>query len=139
MIKVVSSSILLNCRQINILSTWKCNHPSHPKEYRGLLGWDDVGKTSPLSGPVRSFEQDPIEIYGRQDVIMGIEDDNGEEYDFEIDKTNYRKFRKKAESLIGDRTWFTFKVAGVVDSNYAQEEILRMWLMIAIRVRFKEP
>jgi len=70
---------------------------------------------------------------------MGIEDDNGEEYDFEIDKTNYRKFRKKAESLIGDRTWFTFKVAGVVDSNYAQEEILRMWLMIAIRVRFKEP
>ena len=57
---------------------------------------------------------------------MGIEDDNGEEYDFEIDKTNYRKFRKKAESLIGDRTWFTFKVAGVVDSNYAQEEILRM-------------
>jgi len=25
----------------------------------------------------------PIEIYGAQDEIMGIDDDNGEEYDFE--------------------------------------------------------
>jgi hypothetical protein len=83
-----------------------------------------IGMTLPLSGWVKTFEQDPIEIYGVQNAIMGIEDDNGEEYDFEIDKGNYRKFKKKALRDIGCRTFFTFKVTKVVDLNHAQGKIM---------------
>jgi hypothetical protein len=85
-----------------------------------------VGKTFPLSGWIRSFEQDPIEIYGVQNAIMGIEDDNGEEYDFEIDKANYRKFKKKALRIIDDRIFFCFKVTNVIDSNHAQGKIISL-------------
>jgi hypothetical protein len=79
-----------------------------------------------LSGWLKCFEQNPIEIYGIQNAIMGMDDDNGETYDFEVDKANYRKFKKKVERVVGDRIFFSFKVTNVIGPNHTQGEIISL-------------
>ena len=83
-----------------------------------------IGKTFPLSGRIKVFEQNTIEIYGVQNAIMGMEDNNGEEFDFEVNKGNYRKFREKLERVMGDRIFFEFMVTNVIGPNHAQGRIL---------------
>jgi len=83
-----------------------------------------IGKTFPLSGRLKVLDQNTIEIYGVQNAIMGMEDDNGELYDFEVDKYNYRKFRERFGRLMGDRIFFEFMVTNVIGPNHAQGKIL---------------
>jgi hypothetical protein len=54
---------------------------------------------------------------------MGMDNDNGGIYDFEVDKANYRKFKKKLERAIDDKIRFEFKVTNVIDPNHTQGEI----------------
>ena len=83
-----------------------------------------IGKTFPLSGRLKSFEQDPIEIYGVQNAIMGMEDIYEEMYDFEVDKANYKKFKSKLNRFINEIICFEFMVTNVIDPNHTQGEIL---------------
>jgi hypothetical protein len=83
-----------------------------------------IGKTFPLSGRIRVFDQNTIDTYGVQNAIMGIEDDNGEEFDFEVDKVNYKKYKEKFERVMGDRIFFEFMVTNVIGPNHAQGKIL---------------
>lgn len=82
-----------------------------------------IGKTFPLSGRIKCLEQDTIDILGRQNAIMEMEDDNGESFDFEIDKSNYNMFKKKLEKVMMDRIFFIFEVSNVVNLNHTQGKI----------------
>jgi hypothetical protein len=83
-----------------------------------------VGKTFPLSGRIKIFEQNTINIYWVQDAIMGMEDDNGEEFDFEVSKGNYIRFKRKLERIMGDKIFFEFMVTEIKGPNYVHGKIL---------------
>jgi hypothetical protein len=55
---------------------------------------------------------------------MRIDDDNGESYLFEIDKANYRKFKKKLERVVDDRIFFTFEVSNIIGPYHTQGKII---------------
>jgi hypothetical protein len=69
-----------------------------------------------------------IEIYEVRNAIMGMDDDNGEPYDFEVDKANYRKFKKKLKRVIDDKIRFEFKVTNVIGPNHTQGKIISLQL-----------
>ena len=89
-----------------------------------------IEKTFTLRGYLRHFEQDTTEIYGVQNAIMGMEDYYNELYDFEVDKANYRKFRKKLDRVMDEYINFKFRVTRIqspnqnLGPNYTQGKIL---------------
>ncbi|MBE0674354.1 MAG: hypothetical protein IH591_06805 [Bacteroidales bacterium] len=92
------------------------------------IACNDLGKgrTYQLSGRLIEFEQDPIEIYGIQNAFLVFEEDNYEKYDFEINKGNYRRLRKKLDKYLGDRIAFTFTVTDVISPNHTQGRITKL-------------
>jgi len=98
-----------------------------------VLLLSDEENTSKVKCIAIDFRSRMTSVPVRIDYLLSVcphdpvtDDDDGEEYDFEIDKANYRKFKKKALRIIDDRIFFNFKVAGVIDSNYTQGEIISM-------------
>lgn len=83
-----------------------------------------IGKTFTFSARLKSFEQDPIEIYGVRNAIMKVENNNCELFRFEVDKANYEKFYKKFDGYMNDMICFEFKVTDVIDRNHTQGKIL---------------
>jgi len=81
-----------------------------------------LGKTFNLRATLQYIEQDPNEQYGVQNFIMGVKARNGETYDFEISKENYRKLRKELLRFMGTDFNFKFKVENIPSLSIIQDD-----------------